>query len=80
LEIRNLKSINPKLMIPVPMILFYYLYYKYVFCIHVWCDVNFPFVLCLFVLWRVEEPVAEDPGVQQVEVAEQELIEGKLCP
>jgi hypothetical protein len=22
----------------------------------------------------------EDPGVQQVEVAEQELIEGKLCP
>jgi hypothetical protein len=40
----------------------------------------FSFVLCLFVLWRVEEPVAEDPGVQQVEVAEQELIEGKLCP
>jgi hypothetical protein len=35
---------------------------------------------CLFVLWRVEEMVAEDPGVQQVEVAEQELIEGKLCP
>jgi hypothetical protein len=34
----------------------------------------------MFVLWRVEEPVAEDPGVQQVEVAEQELIEGKLCP
>jgi hypothetical protein len=28
----------------------------------------------------LEEPVAEDPGVQQVEVAEQELIEGKLCP
>jgi hypothetical protein len=24
--------------------------------------------------------VAEDPGVQQVEVPEQELIEGKLCP
>jgi hypothetical protein len=40
--------------------------------------VNFLFVLCLFVLWRVEEPVAEDPGVQQVEVAEQELIEGNL--
>jgi hypothetical protein len=34
----------------------------------------------LFVLWRVEEPVAEEPGEQQVEVAEQELIEGKLCP
>ena len=40
----------------------------------------FPYILCLFVLWRVEEPVAEDPGEQQVEVAEQELIEGKLCP
>jgi hypothetical protein len=24
--------------------------------------------------------MAKDPGVQQVEVAEQELIEGKLCP
>ena len=36
--------------------------------------------MCLFVLWRVEEPVAEDPGEQQVEVAEQELTEGKLCP
>ena len=38
------------------------------------------YTLCLFVLWRVEEPVAEDPGEQQIEVAEQELIEGKLCP
>ena len=36
--------------------------------------------LCLFVLWRVEEPVTEDPGEQQDEVAEQEFIEGKLCP
>jgi hypothetical protein len=34
----------------------------------------------MFVLWRVEETVAEDPGVQQVEVAELELIERKLCP
>ena len=25
-------------------------------------------------------PSGEDPGVQQVEVAKQELIEGKLCP
>ena len=50
------------------------------FVIHVWCDVNFFLVPCLFVLWRVEEPVVEDPGVQQVEVAKQELIEGKLCP
>jgi hypothetical protein len=34
----------------------------------------------LFVLWQVEEPVTEDPCAQQIEVAEQELIEGKLCP
>jgi hypothetical protein len=32
------------------------------------------------VLMRVEEPVTKDPGAQQIEVAEQELIEGKLCP
>jgi hypothetical protein len=37
-------------------------------------------VLCLFVLLRVDEQVAEDPSVQQVETAEQELVEGKLCP
>jgi hypothetical protein len=30
---------------------------------------------CLFALLRVDEP-----GGQQVEVPEQELIEGKLCP
>jgi hypothetical protein len=53
--------------------------YYYVLCIHVWYDVNFSLVPCLFVLWRVDEPVAKDLGVQQVEVAEQELIEGKLC-
>jgi hypothetical protein len=47
---------------------------------NVWCDVNFLYILCLFVLWRVEEPVIEDPSDQQIEVAEQELIEGKLCP
>jgi hypothetical protein len=38
------------------------------------------YALCLFVLWRVEEHVTEDPSEQQIEVAEQELIEGKLCP
>jgi hypothetical protein len=47
-------------------------------CLHVWCDVNFSFILCSLVLWRVEETMAENPGVQQIEVAEQELIEGKL--
>jgi hypothetical protein len=35
---------------------------------------------CLFVLLRVDEPATEDPGVQQVETADQELVEGKLCP
>jgi hypothetical protein len=35
---------------------------------------------CLFVLLQVNELLTEDPGVQQVEIAEQELIEGKLCP
>jgi hypothetical protein len=29
---------------------------------------------------RVDEQATEDTGEQQVEVAEQELIEGKLCP
>jgi hypothetical protein len=37
-------------------------------------------MLCMFVLMRVDEQVSEDPCAQQIEVAEQELIEGKLCP
>jgi hypothetical protein len=37
-------------------------------------------ILCLFVLLRVNDQATEDPGVQEVETAEQELIEGKLCP
>jgi hypothetical protein len=37
-------------------------------------------ILCMFVLMRVDEQATEDPGAQQIEVAEQELIEGKLCP
>jgi hypothetical protein len=37
-------------------------------------------VLYLFVLFRVDEQVIEDPSAQQVETAEQELVEGKLCP
>jgi hypothetical protein len=35
---------------------------------------------CLFVFMRVNEQATEDLGVQQVETAEQELVEGKLCP
>jgi hypothetical protein len=37
-------------------------------------------VPCLFVLLRVDEQATEDPGAQQVENIEQELVEGKLCP
>jgi hypothetical protein len=32
------------------------------------------------VLMRVDEQATVESGVQQVEVAEQELVEGKLCP
>ena len=35
---------------------------------------------CLFVFLRVDEQMTENPGTQQVENTEQELIEGKLCP
>jgi hypothetical protein len=35
--------------------------------------------LCLFVLMRVDEPPIEDPGVQQVETAEQELVEASCA-
>jgi hypothetical protein len=31
-------------------------------------------------LMRVDEQAIEDPEVQLVETAEQELVEGKLCP
>jgi hypothetical protein len=34
----------------------------------------------MFVLMRVDEQATEDPGVQQVETAQQKLVEGKLCP
>jgi hypothetical protein len=37
-------------------------------------------ILCMFVLMRVDEQANVDPEVQQIEVAEQELIEGNLCP
>jgi hypothetical protein len=35
---------------------------------------------CIFVLMRVDELATEDPEVQQVETAEQELVEGNLYP
>jgi hypothetical protein len=37
---------------------FYFnVYIIIMYFLHVWCDVNFLYILCLFVLWRVEEPV-----------------------
>jgi hypothetical protein len=53
--------------------------YYHALCSIVWCDVNFS-ILCMFVLMQVDEQATEDPGVQQEEIAEQELVEGKLCP
>jgi hypothetical protein len=32
------------------------------------------------VLLPVDEQASEDPGTQQVDNFEQELVEGKLCP
>jgi hypothetical protein len=37
------------------------------------------YYVCI-VLMRVDEQAIVESEVQQVEVAEQELIEGKLCP
>jgi hypothetical protein len=37
------------------------------------------YYVCI-VLMRVDEQALVDSEVQQIEVAEQELIEGKLCP
>jgi hypothetical protein len=31
-------------------------------------------ILCLFVLLRVDEQPTEDPGIQQMETVEQELV------
>jgi hypothetical protein len=37
-------------------------------------------ISCLFVLLRVDEQLTGDLGVQPVEIAKQELVEGKFCP
>jgi hypothetical protein len=50
-------------------------YFIYMFGVMLICA-----MLCMFVLMRVDEQVTEDPEVQLVETAEQELVEGKLCP
>ena len=67
-------------MILVPTIPLRSVEYYHAFCSMVWCDINFSFMLCMFVLMRVDEQAIEDPEVQLVETAEQELVEGKLCP
>jgi hypothetical protein len=63
----------------VPTISLQRVEYYHAFCSTIWCDVNFCYT-SFFVLLRVDEQAIEDPGVQQVETAELELIEGKLCP
>jgi hypothetical protein len=37
-------------------------------------------ILCMYCVMRVDEQATVESELQQVEVAEQELIEGKLCP
>jgi hypothetical protein len=40
-------------------------------------------ILCMYcveLLMRIDEQATVETEVQQVEVAEQELVEGKLCP
>jgi hypothetical protein len=37
------------------------------------------YYVCI-VLMLIDEQATMDPKVQQIDVAEQELIEGKLCP
>jgi hypothetical protein len=37
------------------------------------------YYVCI-VLMRVDEQATVESEVQQVEIAEQELVEGKLCP
>jgi hypothetical protein len=49
-------------MIPVPMILCSCVDFYYVFCLHIWCDVNFA-ILCMFVLMQVDEQATVDPEV-----------------
>jgi hypothetical protein len=75
----NLITVDPNLVILIPTISLRNVGYYHAFCSVVWCDVNFA-IPCLFGLLRVDEPATEDPGVQRVETAEQELVKGKLCP
>jgi hypothetical protein len=63
----------------VPTISLRCLEYYHAFCSAIWCDVNFCYPV-LVVLLRVDESATEDPGVQEVETVEQELVESKLCP
>ena len=46
-ENQNLKSVTPNLVILVPTISFRRVDYYYVFYIHVWCDVNFPYTMSI---------------------------------
>ena len=43
-------------------------------------DVMLIYAMLCIVLMRVDEQATVESVVQQVETAEQELVEGKLCP
>jgi hypothetical protein len=53
--------------------------YYHALCSTVWCNVNFSYNMFVCIA-ASREQATEDPGVQQVETAEQELVEDKLCP
>jgi hypothetical protein len=78
-ENHNLLSVTPNLVILETPILLRCVDYYYALCSLFGVMLMYP-ILCLFVLLRVDEQVTNDPGTQQEEIAEQELIEGKLCP
>ena len=52
------------------------MYFVYMFGV----TLIFPLYYVCIVLMRVDEQATEDSEVQLVESAEQELVEGKLCP
>jgi hypothetical protein len=50
LKIHILKSITPKIMGPVPRILFYCVYYYHAIYSYVWCDVNFAYTMLVCIV------------------------------
>jgi hypothetical protein len=72
-------SVTSNLVVLEPTISLRCVDHHYAISSHDWCDVNFSYTM-FFVLLHVGEQVTKEPGTQQVENSEQELVEGKLCP